>query len=64
MCLECEQSSGTLFQSIGWRWYCKAVVLNLCIAISLYEHDKRGPSAVPSVCKKFLLLKIEWLHVK
>ena len=28
------------------------------------EHDKRGPSAVPSVCKKFLLLKIEWLHVK
>ena len=30
----------------------------------LYEHDIWGPSAVPSVCRKFPLLKIELFHVK
>ena len=30
----------------------------------MYEQDICGPCAVPSVCRKFLLLKIELLHVK
>ena len=30
----------------------------------MYEQDICGPCAVPFVCKNFLLLKIELLHVK
>ena len=47
-----------------WKWYSEAAVSNLGIAISLYEQDIYGTSTVPSVCRKFLLLKIELLHVK
>ena len=64
MCPECEKPSGILFQSVGRRWYCKAAVSNLDISISLYEPEICGPCAVPSLCRKFLLLKIESLHVK
>ena len=39
---------------------------NLDIAVSLYEQGICGQCAVPSVCRKFLLLKIELelLHVR
>ena len=30
----------------------------------VYEHDVCGPCAVPSVCRNFLLLKVELLHDK
>ena len=57
-------SSWNLFQSVGWKWYCKAAASNLDIAISLYEQDIYGPCTLPSVCRKFLLLKIELLYFK
>ena len=59
-----QTSSRNLFQNVSWRWYFKTAVSNLYIAISLYEHDICGPFAVPSVFRKFLLLKIKLLHVK
>ena len=34
------------------------------MAISLWEHDIWESCAVPSICKKCLLLKIELLHFK
>ena len=46
------------------KWFCKAAASNLHIVIALFEQDICGPCVVPSVCRKFLLLKIELLHVK
>ena len=59
-----KTSSQNLFQNVGWKRYCKAAVLNLDIAIWLYEQDICGLCAVPSVFRKPQLLRIELLHVK